>query len=81
MLEIITIIMNKERKKNRFISVDVWRSSFGDISVKAIFELYRTHSGCTSEQFKKTKMRDMVDYLRKLDNPDYVPVTLPINHG
>lgn len=73
--------MENKQRKNKFTSVDVWRPTFGGVSVKAIFELYRNLSGCTQQEFAKTKFREMVDYLRKLDNPNYSPKQLPINNG
>lgn len=59
-------------KKRRFSGVDVWRSSFGEVSSKAIFELYRQHSQCTQTEFESTSFRSMVDYLRKYEDPSYV---------
>ena len=63
--------MARVKKKNRFVAVDVWRSEFGEPSVKAIFELYRVHTNCTQEELKQTSLREAVDYLRKLEKPDY----------
>ena len=73
--------MTKNQKKNKFTSVDVWRPEFGSLSIKAVYELYRLHSGCTHEVFRATKFRDMVNFLRRLDDPTYEPVKLPINNG
>ena len=51
--------------KGHFISVDVWRPCFGDVSVKAIQEIYRNHhTTSTPEEIKATSLRDMVNYLR-----------------
>lgn len=58
---------NNKPKKSNFLTVDVWRPSFGEVSSKAIFELYRTKSGCTQSEFKNTSFRTMVNYLRKLE--------------
>lgn len=51
-------------KRNKFIEVDVNRASFGEASVKAIYELYRVYTGCTAAQIQKITFRDMVIYLR-----------------
>jgi len=57
----------------RFIAVDVWRPAFDRPSVKAIFELYQTHSKCSDEQLRRVELRSAVDYLRKLEDPFYEP--------
>lgn len=51
----------------KFIDVDVDRASFGEVSIKAIYELYRKHSKCSQAEFAKTPLRTMVNYLRKLN--------------
>lgn len=61
------------QKKNRFISVDPFRASFSDVSVKAIYELYRVHSKVTHSEFVKTPFREMVEFLRVLQDPNYTP--------
>lgn len=56
--------MSKKRKNN-FLDVDLSRAEYGDVSVKAIYELYRVKSKCTQEEFRKASFKDMVDFLRK----------------
>ena len=51
---------------NKFIDVDLNRASFGEVSVKAICELYRVKSGKTPQQAQKASFREMVEYLRNL---------------
>lgn len=59
--------------KGKFTSVCVWRSTFGEASFKAICELYRKHKRCTNKEFSKTSFGEMVDYLRQIEDPDYIP--------
>jgi hypothetical protein len=56
-------------KKNNFTGVDVWRPSFGPVSVKAIYELYRTKTNCSQKEFDHVSFREMVEYLRTQGNP------------
>lgn len=69
----------KTKKRNRFKGVDVWRPSFGEVSVKAIYELYRITFQRDPSEMKGVTFRQIVDELRCLDNPDYKPVQLPLN--
>jgi len=65
-----------EKIKNRFIAVDVWRPTFGDPSVKAINELFKRDSGLSDAECRETTLRNKVDFLRKLEKPDYKPIHL-----
>jgi hypothetical protein len=65
----------KNRKKSRrsnFIAVDVWRSQFGPVSVRAIFDIYRQKFNVEIHNMKDYSFQDCVNGLRKLENPDYI---------
>ncbi len=68
--------MGNNNKKSKFIAVDVWRPAFGRVSEAAIYQLYKEKSGCTDEEFSKVTLRGAVDFLRKLEKPDYQPKKL-----
>lgn len=67
-----------DKNKTRFTGVDVWKASFSDIQVKAIKALYAQCTGTPGKELRFIKLRNMVDHLRKLDDPNYVPVKLPL---
>ena len=62
----------QRRPRRRFLEVDVWRSRFGPMSVKAIYDVYSTKFN-TEIYYKNQKtFTNCVNALRKLDNPDYI---------
>lgn len=63
------------KKRKRFLAVDVWRSKFGKISEKAIYEIYASTFGISQENMKKKTFTECVNGLRSYENPDYVPPT------
>lgn len=58
--------------KQKYKAVDVWRSSFGPISVAAIFDVYSQVFRIPVKKVKKIKFYVVVDALRKLEDSDYV---------
>jgi len=52
--------------KGKFIDVDLYQKEFGEVSVKAIYSLYREKSGCTQKEFNSTTFKRMIDYLKEL---------------
>ena len=63
---------NKKPRK-RFIAVDVWRSQFGPVSVRAIYDVYAQKFNVETHNMKNYSFSDCVNGLRKLENPDYKP--------
>lgn len=64
---------NKRRTKSkkRFIAVDVWRSQFGPVSVRAIFDIYSQKFNVESHNMKDYSFQHCVNALRKLEDPSY----------
>ena len=62
--------------KTKFLSVDVWKSSFGNVATKAVFEIYAKTFDIEKTDMKNHSFRDCVDALRQLEKPDYKPIIL-----
>lgn len=65
---------NKKNKRSskRFLAVDVWRSEFGPISVKAIHDVYSQKFNVDPQNMNNYSFSKCVDALRKLEDPEYV---------
>lgn len=63
------------RERRKFTQVDVWQSTFGVVSVKAVSDVYSTHFGLTDKEMKglRLKFSDMLTKLRRLEDPSYMP--------
>ena len=71
-----------KRKKKRFIAVDVWRSKFGPISVKAIYDIYAQKFNVEYYNMKKYSFQHCINALRKLEDPSYIsPQELEVNNN
>lgn len=66
--------LKKKNKKIRrkFLAVDVWRSQFGPVSVKAVYDVFQTKRKIETHNLKKFSFSECVNYLRGLEDPDYV---------
>jgi len=66
-------IPKKRNKKNRkrFIGVDVWRSQFGAVSVRAIFDVYSQKFNVEIHNMKNYSFSHCVNALRLLEDPEY----------
>jgi hypothetical protein len=60
-----------KNSKKSFIAVDVWRSQFGPISVRAIYEIFARTFSIEPSQMKDYKLPQCIDALRKLEDPTY----------
>lgn len=61
-----------KRKKKRFLEVDLWQKQFGEVSVKAVYDIYSQKFNVDPRNMKKYSFPHCVNALRKLENPDYV---------
>lgn len=61
----------KSRTKRRFVGVDVWRSQFGPVSVRAIFDIYSQKFNVEQHNMKNYSFQHCVNALRKLEDPNY----------
>jgi len=62
----------KSKKKKKLLYVDVWQREFGQISVRAVFEIYARMFEVEKEDMRKYSFTHCVNALRKLEDPDYV---------
>lgn len=62
---------NKNQKK-RFLEVDLWQKAFGEVSVKAIYDIYSQKFNVDPRNMKKYKFSHCVNLLRKLEDPEYI---------
>lgn len=64
---------NKRNKKNRkrFIAVDVWRSEFGQVSVRAIFDVYAQKFNVETHNMRNYSLQHCINALRLLEDPEY----------
>lgn len=65
----------KPAKSKGYIAVDVWRKQFGRISESAIKFIYQEKFGISDENMKKKDFSEMVNALRRLEDPDYTAPT------
>ena len=64
--------VNKKNRK-RFIGVDVFRSHFGPVSVRAIYDVYSQKFNVEVYNMKKYSLSQCINALRKLENENYIP--------
>jgi hypothetical protein len=57
--------------KKRFLGVDVWRTHFGPISVRAIYDVYAQKFNVEPHNMKNYKLTTCINALRKLEDPSY----------
>lgn len=75
--------MAKKKNKKRFRAVDVWRTSFGPISVKAVFDVYSQKFNVEPREMSNRKytFSYCINKLRLLDDPDYKEPENQISHN
>jgi len=61
----------KKKVRKKFIDVDVWRSQFGPVSVRAIYEVYAQTFGVEIHNMKRYSLSQCINALRKVEDPDY----------
>ena len=64
---------NKKNKKQRkrFLAVDVWRSQFGPVSVRAIYDVYAQKFNVEMHNMKNYSFSQCINALRKLEDEEY----------
>jgi len=62
---------SKPRVKKRFVAVDLWRSQFGPVSVKAIYDVYSQKFNVELSNMKNYSFQRCINALRKLEDPTY----------
>lgn len=63
--------VKRKKARKKFIAVDVWRSQFGPVSVRAIYEVYAQEFGVETHNMKKYSLSHCINALRKLEDEDY----------
>lgn len=61
------------RRIERIIAVDVWRPTFGEHSVNAIYKLHAELFKIKREDMRKYSFTHCVDAIRLLEDPNYIP--------
>tara|TARA_R110000744_G_scaffold173563_2_gene292329 strand:- start:264 stop:497 length:234 start_codon:yes stop_codon:yes gene_type:complete len=62
-----------KKVRARYLSVNIWRTHFGPISVAAVYDVYSQKLNIPHRDAKKLDFTDCVDKLRQLENPEYIP--------
>lgn len=62
----------KRRKKKHFLAVNLWQKEFGEVSVKAVYDIYSQKFNVDPKNMKKYSFPHCVNALRKLEKPDYI---------
>lgn len=63
--------LRKKGTKKRFLQVDVWQRAFGEVSVKAIYDIYSQKFNVEPRNMRKYQFPHCVNALRKLEDPEY----------
>ena len=67
---------NKRKKvRKRFVGVDVWQSRFGEVSIRAVYDVYSQKFNVELHNMKNYSFSHCVNALRLLEDPDYVKPT------
>jgi|TARA_R110000796_G_scaffold154621_1_gene271320 hypothetical protein len=60
------------KAKKHFLEVDLWQKRFGEVSVKAVYDIYSQKFNIDPRNMKKYSFPHCVNTLRKLEDPNYV---------
>lgn len=63
---------NKEKRRKKFLDVDVWQKEFGIVSVRAIFDVFSQRFQIELSEMKNYSFTHCVSALRKLEDPNYI---------
>lgn len=68
------MVIKKKNKKTRrkFLAVDVWRSRFGPVSVRAVYDVFQAKKKIETHNLRNFSFSDCVNYLRGLEDENYV---------
>lgn len=64
-------VRKKKKARKKFIAVDVWRSQFGPVSERAIYDIYAQKFNVELHNMRKYSFPHCVNALRKLEDPTY----------
>lgn len=67
------IIKKRKKQRQRFLQVDVWRSEFGPVSVRAIYDVFQQKKGIETHNLKNHSFSECVNFLRMLEDENYIP--------
>jgi len=59
------------KRRNRFIAVNLWQSQFGEVSVKALYEIYREKFNVSPSDLRNHSFSKVVNKLRLEEDPTY----------
>lgn len=62
-----------KRPRKHFLQVDVWQSSFGPVSVRAVYDIFQQKKGIDTKNLNKYSFSECVNYLRGEEDPNYIP--------
>ena len=71
-MEKVKEVKRKQTKKKRFVSVDLWQRGFGEVSVKAVFDIYSQKFQVDPRNMKKYSFSHCINSLRKLEDSEYI---------
>ena len=63
--------VDKKKEKKRFLEVDVWRKTFGPVSVRAIYDVFSQKMKVEPHNMKNYTLPMCINALRKLEDPTY----------
>ena len=63
--------MASKKQRKQFLSVDVWRPTFGPVSVTAVYDVFQQKFGVEKHNMKNYSFSHCVEALRKLEDEDY----------
>tara|TARA_R110000772_G_scaffold101363_1_gene201814 strand:+ start:23 stop:373 length:351 start_codon:yes stop_codon:yes gene_type:complete len=61
-----------KKARRKFLEVDVWRSQFGPVSEKAVYDVFSTKFNIESYNMKRYSFSHCLNALRRLEDPTYV---------
>ena len=68
-------ITKKAKARKGFREVDVWQSEFGQVSERAVYDVFALKFNVEKSKMSKYSFSHCVEALRKLEDPDYEPKT------
>mgnify|MGYP003636529631 CR=1 FL=1 len=66
------VFKKKRAPRRKFLAVDVWRSQFGPVSEKAIYDVFSTMFNVEIYNMKRYGFSHCLNALRRAEDPTYV---------
>lgn len=57
--------------RKRFTDVDVWKTEFGQIATRAVYDVFSQKFNIEKKQMNKYSFSQCLNALRKLEDPNY----------